>query len=51
MLRADDNLVQIALKQLRDHISIFVSLRNSPISKLREINRTISRFIFGKLES
>lgn len=24
MLRADDDLVQIALKQLRDHVSVFV---------------------------
>lgn len=54
MLRADDDLVQIALKQLRDHVSVFVIFvkeftNNRPKLKLYQlISRLYSNI--GKFE-
>lgn len=41
MLRADDDLVQIALKQLRDHVSVFVVFVKEFTNNLK-INRNQS---------
>lgn len=54
MLRTDDNLVQIALKQLRDHISIFVFVKEFTNLKINRNQSNDSSIIFdsiGKFEN